>query len=785
MTPRLLPCFRAAVLAPVAVLAFVQPARADTAGQAVPVGVILNGQVLAEPVLVMLAGGRVLVRRADIDGWGLDPQALPPGEPDGYVSAASIRGLRARLDAEGATLVVEAEADLFPRTAIEPAHRAVPVSPAVPAQFLDYDLTLGAWDGRARLSGLLDAGASGAWGSFGSTVLVDSAGGGLVRLDTAWRRDFPERRLRLVVGDAMGRGSPWSRPVHYGGVFLGTDFALDPQAVTFPLPVISGSALTPSTVELVSDASRRAMTVGPGPFDLALQPRLTGAGQVMMSVRDLAGQVRQVTRSFYASTGLLRPGLSEVAFEAGALRRGFGTRGFAYGPLFAALGLRHGVTGGLTLEGRIEASAATRMAGGGAALVIAPLGELSVAGAFSQGRAGEGALLRVQAQRITQHWSLTASCERADAGFRQVGEASRRGPGEAEGGRSELAVAGSVTLGRFGSMNAGYALLRRGIGGDESRFAIASAGVSANVAHGFLSLGMQHVARRERAMRGGRELGLFGALTLPFGGRGNASVTAEPGRFAAAWDKGLPDDAGIGWRALAGLDRGQARVEGAVSWRTGAGDLRVEAVRRGGRGGVQANARGALLRVDGATLATPRIDAAFTLVEVASASPVTVMVENRPVVRKARTGRRVIVTGLQPYAPNHIAIDPGEMAIDAALDTGEQVVAPGWRQAARVSFGTAARTAARLRLLDAAGQPLPAGGKASWPGGEGIVGHGGEVWIEDYAPAGELRVEGPDLACTAIIPTLSGEALLAAAAPTPCIASTINPPVALARETRP
>ncbi|HUD27904.1 MAG TPA: fimbria/pilus outer membrane usher protein [Novosphingobium sp.] len=745
----------------------------------IPVGVVVNGQPIAEPGLVVVREGRILARRSDLEVWGLTAKAITATEllqGESYVALDRVKGLVARLDADGGTLHVQADAALFPRLAIDPDRRAVPVAAAVPAQFLDYDLTLSDWNGRTQVTGLVDAGFSGAWGVATSSFLVDSGGGqssrGAVRLDTALRRDFPDRRMRLMVGDAVGSGAPWSRPVRYGGLFLGTDFSLDPQAINFPLPVISGSAVTPSTIELLSESSRRSLEVGPGAFDLSLQPRLTGAGQVTMSVRDLAGNIRQVTRNFYASPNLLRPGLSEFAIEAGALRRGFGFDSFGYGPLFAAAGLRRGITRTLTMEGRIEMSGATRMAGLGASMVIEPIAEFSVSGAVSQGSAGTGTLVRASAQRITPIYTLSASYERADAQFRQVGESRFNG-----GGRSEMVIAGGLSLGDLGSVNASYARLRQGTGGEApTRFDLASAYYSTNLRGGYLSVGVQYTGRRfeegggSSAAKGSRNVGLFGSLTIPLGPRRHVSAIAEQGRAAVTFDQNLPEDTGMGMRALAGVDRGSAWLEGGVSYRTAAGDLRIDAAQRQGRQGVQVNARGGLLRIDKALMATQHIDEGFALVDVASDTPVTVLVENRPKPRKAGQGHRVIVTGLQPYAENHVAVDAADLSIEAGLDAQAQVVAPGWRQAVRVAFGSAGRQGARLRLVDVRGNPVQTGSSFAWTGGSGIVGYDGEIWIEDYAGGGAvLRVSGANGACRVVVPQLAGEARLAAAAPVTCV----------------
>lgn len=748
--------WRAVIAAAFLTLLFCAPtaARAQDsvapASSPIPVGVIVNGQAMPDPGLLIVRKGRVLARRSDVEAWGLAlrsaAQETVAGES--YVALDTMTGLVTHLEDDGATLRIEADLALFPHAHVQPGYRAVPVAPAIPAQFAAYDLTLGNWGGVTRLTGLVDAGVSGPWGVAGSSVLVDTARGGLTRLDTALRRDFQDRRVRLVLGDTVGRGAPWSRPVRYAGLFLGTDFSLDPQSINFPLPTVSGSALVPSTVELIAQSSRQSYELGPGQFDLALQPQLTGAGAVTMSMRDVTGQTRQVTRSFYTSIDLLRPGLSQFALEAGALRRGFGYRNFAYGPLYAAAGLRRGLTGTLTMEARAEWSADTRMAGMGAVLVVAPLGQVSVAGAVSQGHAGTGALVRAQAQRITARYTLSASYERADARFRQVGEARING-----GARRELAVAAGLSLGWMGSVNASYAQLSQGGGSaGATRFDLASAYYTTSIRSAFLSVGVQYTRNREEGARG-RRAGIFANLTVPLGPRRQISAVADPGRAALAYNHNLPDGSGSGMRALAGYDRGARWLEGGVSYRTRAGDVRLDAWRRQRETGVQLNARGGALRIDGALLATQHVDDGFALVEVKADAPVTVTVENRERPRKAGQGRRVIVTGLQPYAENHIGVDAADVPITTDLPTAVQTIAPGWRQAARVRFGGATRQGLRLRLVDPASAVLPAGSAVTWPGGATVVGYDGEVWIEHpEAALGVLHVTGMAGTCDVALP---------------------------------
>jgi outer membrane usher protein len=731
---------------------------APVTGGPQPVGLVLNGMAMAEPGLLARRDGRLLARLRDLHELGLETaEHLPVVAIDGddFVDLAAIAGLSAELDEAEANLKIAADPRTFPHLAFGPSVQRSALSPVLPAQFLAYDLSLSTWRGQTRLAGLLDGGISGDWGVLGSTVLLTGQGLRAVRLDTAFRRDFPDRRLRLVVGDTVSRPAPGGQPLRFGGIQVGTDLSLDPQAINFPLPLIGGSAMLPSTVELLSEAQKQSYQVAPGAFDIAVQPRMSGAGQVTMQIRDITGNSRQVVRNFYTSTDLLRPGMTDFVLEGGALRLGYGAPGSRYGPLFAAAGLRHGLTPWLTGQARVETAAGVTVAAVGGSMVIGALGEISLSGAVSTGPGGTGQMARIQARRTAPQYSLSASYQAASPDFQPAGAVIWPGPAGGEGGRDgrrELTVAGSLSLGGLGGLNLGHALLDEAAGTPWARsFSITSVSYSTGLFGGFISAGAQRTARRSN--RGEAvDISVFGSFTLALGPRLTLSQFAETGRFAASFAKTLPDSPGWGLRTLAGRDRGQPWVEGALSLRTAGGDFTLEASRRGAISGTQLIARGGLVRIGGTVLATPRLDYGFALVEVSSDDSVTVMVENRRVPRQAGAGRRVIVTGLQPYLPNHIGIDPAELAIDTPLSTADEVVTPGWRQAVGLRFGNAGRQPGLVRLKDADGAPVPVGAVARWPGGTGQVGHDGEVWLDDYAGGTALVAAYDGRLCRSVLP---------------------------------
>jgi len=732
--------------------------------RAIPVGVIINGRPISEPCLIVVnEGGQLFISQDAPDQWGL---RLPSGRPQVSVDGAEfaaldgLPGLSAKLDGMGTTLLIDAAPSLFSVTHVGGSRRSPPVMEAAPVQYAGYDLSLSRWDGQWAASAVLDAGMSGDWGVLGTTALVQAGAGskGAVRLDSNFIRDFPDQRIRLMLGDGVTRGGDWNRPVRFAGVRLGSDFSLAPDDITYALPRLSGSSILPSVVELAAASSRQSITMQPGDFAIDYQPVFTGGGEVTMTIRDANGTARSVTQSFYTSPRLLREGLDDFSLEAGFLRKDFGERSFSYGAPFAAGFWRHGLGAGLTVGGRAEASEAVQMVGLGLGLILSSWGEVALSAAGSQSRFGKGLMWRAQVQRITPRYSVTASYQEEDSAFVQVGEEN-----SLPESRRELVVAGSLTLGRLGSMNANYL---ESAGGEGDRFSIGSVSYATNIGSAWLSLGARQTRMAEQ-----RNNSLFGSLTLPFGARSSAGLFVDGKRVAVSASQTPPPDKGWGYRLLASREaEGVSLMEGGVTWRTAAGDVDLSASRMGEAQGVRLQARGALLRVDGTIVAAPQLDYAFAVVDVSADQGVSILFENRPVARKAGDGRRAVITGLQPYSTNRIAVDLDDLPIDAIVTSAEKNVIPGYRQAVRVSFGDPSVHPVTLHVVDASGRPVAQGLTVTAAGAaSGVTGFDGAVFLTDTYEGQELMVSGPAATCRAVVPALPRNPSMARISSLPCM----------------
>lgn len=723
------------------------------APQPQPVGVMINQNLGPEQALVLAAGGTLFIRRTDLLRTGLHLPELATEFVLGgheYVSLSSVEGLSVNLSDQEALLDITANPTLFLGSRFEKSSQSTQLDEIIPAAFISYDLTFSRWNNQNSAFAFLDAGVSGSWGLIGSTVAVQNAGAGIVRLDSYFQRDWPNKRVRLVIGDTVTRPTEWSAQTRFAGVRLGTDFSLAPMLITFPVPTLVEAATQPSTVDLLSAASRQTLSVQPGPFSIDYQPVFSGAGEVTMTITDANGLRRQVTSSFYTSPRLLRRGLVDFSIEAGLVRRNYGIESFDYGPLFAAGYLRFGLTDALTVGGRLELSSSIQMGGVGLGWILSPIGEFGLAGAMSQSPLGLGTLWRAQFQRIAPTHSFTLSYQQDNGRFMQVGAnivGSNRNAGRAP--RKEVAMAGSFSLGRLGDVAFGLA---ESFGGAGQTFRTMSLGLNGDLRSAFYNVGVRHNRFGERS-----DNGAYFSVSMPLGARSSASVRVDDRQSLAMVSLAPPTDSGVGYQIVGGRDAvtGQPIVDVSTLARTPIGDFEFAAGRNAGGQGVRMSARGAITAIGGQVVAAPRLFDGFAFVDLESEQEVTLFLENRPVVAKGGAGKAAVMIGLQPYAENRIAIDTSSLPITADIETAEKMVVPGYRQAVRVSFGGASQSAVTIKLIDADGALLPPGLEVRASSGtSSITGYDGLAYLADVKGGEVITVNGPALRCEAKIPSV-------------------------------
>ncbi|UNK41424.1 fimbria/pilus outer membrane usher protein [Luteimonas sp. S4-F44] len=712
------------------------PRASDAVGEGlVHLELVVNGLASGRVVPVELRDGHYLVDAAVLHALHVRVDA--PDE-DGRVAVDRVPGVTVDYDVVNLRLHIQVPADWLPTQHFD-SHAGLARHPsrASSGMLLNYDLyatraphastATSLWTD-VRLFG--DAGtvsSSGAWRHGGG---VDRA---FVRYDTRWQRVDEAQARFWEAGDLITRGPVWTSPVRIGGVQFSRDFSLRPDIVTYPLPQFAGQAGVPSAVDLYVNGNLAARErVDPGPFALTDVPFINGAGEAVVVVTDALGRQVATAVPFYVSSRLLAPGLSDFALAAGALRRDYGVENFAYGPVVASAAYSRGLTDALTVETLGEAAEDLTRLGAGGVVRLGMLGVLNAAYSRSESRGRSGDQIDVGYQYARRGFTLSAQHQRSDRDFVDL---ARYDPRTTPLFRPRTTVvAGSVALGRWGSLGLGHIALENA---DASRIRLVNLSWSVSP---WQNIGVY--------LSGNRDIdsGDWSAVAQLVVSLRHGNVTATHDRASGRGDaqrlrytRPVPSDGGLGLGlGYSRFEAGDDQLELDALWRNRhvqfGGGVRGSA----GAHTLWASAAGAIVRMGGGTFLSNRISDAFVVVDTNGFADIPVRYENVTVGTTDRSGRLLV-----PWSGAHYAakfeIDPLQLPTNVQTPVVEQRVAVRRGSGYVMHFPVERTLAALVTLHDAAGVELAPGTPVtSAQGEEAYVGWDGLVYLSRLAPDNTL-----------------------------------------------
>lgn len=702
---------------------------------------------------------------------GFDPRRLL-ALPDGLVHLADLPGLRVRYNEAEQTIDLEAPAELLATTRLDARGLAstgtVPTTATPLGAVVNY--TMFATGGQSG-GGVAFQGASAeidarVFSRFGvvSTSALASAGpdvaGGVTRLDTTWRYEQPERTMTYSAGDVITRGLSWSRPVRLGGLQVSRSFGLRPDLVTAPIPVISGTAAAPSSLDLyVNNVKQLSTNVPAGPFEVSRAPLAYGAGMAQVVVRDALGRDTRIDLPFYASDALLAPGLADFALEAGYTRRNFGVISNDYDRRLAASGsLRYGLTPKITLEAHAEAAGGLVNGGVGAVVGVGRWAVASLAAAGSEARGEVGGLFDLSIESRQRHFTISARMQRTVGDYQDLASwTSARGPpsGAVTGG--VITSADPLYAAAFRAPRAvDQAVLSVPVFNDRTRLSLSYARLvrdddrarllGLSMSHDFKFANVYVRALHDFDRRGSTTVSVGLSLPLGRGVYASSEVRSDSGGVSAvaeAASRGAESPGDFGWRVRVGEGQVSDHLL-AATYMSSLGRAEAGLQQLNGRATGYGQFAGGFAYVAGQPFLSRRLDGPFAVVD-AGAKGLPVRYENRLIGKTGRNGR-LLVPNLVAYQPNRISIDPTYLPLDQDVAEDTAMVSPRTGAAALVRLGWTTSSSALLSLIDSEGRPIEAGAEGRLEGGGGedfFVGYDGEAYVSGLSAHNTVHIRRP------------------------------------------
>ncbi len=340
-------------------------------------------------------------------------------DPQGNLTLDDLRAVGLQADFDQADLElrvripseIRATVELRLRPDTPPVALGGAVAPARVSGFLNYRtaLEMVEQDGSGGLEPLnlnLDGALNvNGWALEGRGALSEADTAGFRRTETRLVRDFPDRALRLQIGDLTYRTRGMQSFLPLGGIGISKESSLQPYRLARPSGEAGFFLKEPATVLfVVNDRPLRSMRLSPGPYNARSFPFIGGINDVRIEITGDSGAREIIEFPFVFDGGLLNPGETEFGYAIGfPTTVQDGELRYDTSRLGGSLFHRYGVTNSLMLEGNFQADADVAVVGAGA-LVVGSVGTLRTDAAVStanrtDGRDAHGYSIRSQFER--------------------------------------------------------------------------------------------------------------------------------------------------------------------------------------------------------------------------------------------------------------------------------------------------------------------------------------------------------------------------------------------------
>lgn len=610
--------------------------------------------------------------------------------------------------------------DLGPRKPVDIEHHTDT------SAFFNYSWTLKDF---SVPSGFVEGGLS-IGGALLSSTAFGSMQSGIVRGLSSLIYDDRKNLMRITLGDTFVSSGELGSGQFIGGLSISRNFGLDPYFIRQPSMGHTGTALTPSMLDVWVNGTRvRSTPIAPGPFQVQNLPVMVGTGDIRYVLRDAFGQEHAVDTRYSMVANQLKKGMTEYTYGLGFRRFEMGVDSFDYRQLMGLGVHRLGVTDKITIGIRLEANTEI-VSGGASAQFTLPFGHASVSAAASSGTAGSGIAGVARIGYWSRKFIAMAMVQGTSARYATPSLAATD-----ERDLVDVRFTTSIAPWRRISLSADTMLA---IPRDLPMYFRFGGSLNLNVAKQLQFLAQAHgVVSREQQM--GAEIS--GMLTYAFdrgviASAGARTTPSTPEAFATV-SKPLTQVVDSGFRASGTLGA-QPRGDVAVESRGTQGQFMMTLA--GDQSGAHTTfqASGAVVAVKGAGFFLTRpVQNGFAVLQVPGVAGVKVYQENQEIGRTDENGN-LIVPNVLSYYGSRLGIAAEDIPLDMQIDQSERIVSTPLRGGALVRFPVK-----RMRLYRGHARIEQQGRQIIPSYGEIEVSRGDDVETSPLGKEGEFEL--PDL----------------------------------------
>lgn len=696
--------------------------------------------------------GHIWIEESDLHQWGMKFNSHPPFKYHGehLYKLDWYPDVNYQLDQYAMQLTLSAPPQLFLIQTFDPlSKRLGALRPKDPGAFLNYDAVAlrNNYPGvnQTNLSALMGLGLFNrlgvgtadvlAYNKYANNItLLTNQSSKLVRLNTTWTLDQPEKIARWRFGDAITGSSYWSGATRFAGIQYATNFNTQPNLVTFPLPGYQGEAAIPSKVDVfVNSVLNQQQIVNNGPYIFNNIPVISGAGTVNVVTQDLLGRSKVVSFSYYASPQLLQPNLVDFSYETGFVRDNYGVDSNDYGRFLAVGTYRRGITNNLTLGGHAEVLFDQQTLGFSANYLLNNYGVATVALAGGHNKSGGGGLLGLGFTRQGPKLSYGFNTSLTTLNYIQLGTQPNTSPPSVV---NQLFL--GYSLENYGSLSTSFTMVN-------SRNFNQANGISNSPTARLLTATYSHNLFKNISL----SLGFVGDLRNSQTNQAFLTLVFAPDinhyiNNSTTWQnhqlqdllqfaKPLPLGKGYGYNIFASNNSNSyAGADATLQNEIGTYTARVGQGR--GQADYELDASGSAIYFSGNGFLARKLTQSFALVKVPDFPGVDVYYENQLMGKTDRNGN-LLIPELLAYQENTIDIEPTTLPLDTQIGIIHQTVIPYFASGVLAEFSVKRMQGIDLHLRLPNGRFVPVGAEfilnsdsssESYP-----VGYDGEVYIPE------------------------------------------------------